>query len=309
MSARRFRRMPALALALTGALVLALPSVAQVYRYKDEHGHWVYTDRPPATGQTAESLALKTDAAPPRIVVEPHSSAGAVEMVAVNECRCVVEFAIRVRGDSGQEQVAKAVVREQSRQVLLEVPASPGLGTIAFEYGYVIGEPGARHEPPGPYRAPFALAQAFKITQAPPDAVTHTDPASRNAVDIAMPVGTPVHAARAGLVINVAHRFFRSGLKLENRSEANFVQILHDDGTTAIYAHLQMDTIRVRPGQRVERGEYLANSGNTGYSSGPHLHFVVVRNAGLRTESVPVVFAGPGGSSVVPHSGNMLTAY
>ena len=58
--------------------------------------------------------------------------------------------------------------------------------------------------------------------------------------------------------------------------------MLHDDGTTAIYAHLQMDTIRVRPGQRVERGEYIANSGNTGFSSGPHLHFVVVRNAGFQ---------------------------
>jgi murein DD-endopeptidase MepM/ murein hydrolase activator NlpD len=124
-----------------------------------------------------------------------------------------------------------------------------------------------------------------------------------------MPVGTAVHAAREGLVINVAHRFFRSGLALEVRDEANFVQILHDDGTTAIYAHLQMDTIRVRPGQRVGRGEYIANSGNTGFSSGPHLHFVVIRNAGLRSESVPVTFAGPGGSSVAPRTGASLTAY
>ncbi len=80
--------------------------------------------------------------------------------------------------------------------------------------------------------------------------------------------------------------------------EANFVQILHDDGTHAIYAHLQLDTVRVKIGQRVARGEYIANSGNTGFSTGPHLHFVVLRNIGLRSESVPVAFAGPGGASV-----------
>jgi len=76
-----------------------------------------------------------------------------------------------------------------------------------------------------------------------------------------------------------------------------------------VYAHLQMNTVRVRPGQRVQRGEYLANSGNTGFSSGPHLHFVVLRNAGLRSESVPVTFAGPGGAAVSPRSGRSLTAY
>jgi murein DD-endopeptidase MepM/ murein hydrolase activator NlpD len=124
-----------------------------------------------------------------------------------------------------------------------------------------------------------------------------------------MPVGSAVHAAREGVVINVAHKFFRGGTTQEMRDEANFVQILHDDGTTAVYAHLQLDTVRVHPGQRVARGEFIANSGNTGYSSGPHLHFVVLRNAGLRSESVPVTFAGPGGTSLAPRTGQVLRAY
>jgi murein DD-endopeptidase MepM/ murein hydrolase activator NlpD len=124
-----------------------------------------------------------------------------------------------------------------------------------------------------------------------------------------MPVGSAVHAAREGMVIDVSFRNFRTGTSPELRSEANYVQVLHDDGTSAVYAHLQMDTVRVRPGQRVARGEYIANSGNTGYSTGPHLHFVVLRNAGLRSESVPVAFAGPGGASVPPRSGRQLTAY
>jgi len=281
----------------------------QVYRYKDASGQWVYTDRPPDGTRAAETMSVGGGAASPRIAVQPRSSAAGVALVAVNECRCVVEFGVKATGGAGAEQAARAVVGPRSEQVLLEVPAPPGAGEIRFDYGYVIGDPAASHQPPGPYRAPFATARSFTVSQAAPDAITHRDAGSRDAVDISMPVGTAVHAAREGLVINVAHKFFRGGTTQEVRDEANFVQVLHDDGTTAIYAHLQLDTVRVRPGQRVSRGEYIANSGNTGYSSGPHLHFVVLRNAGLKSESLPVSFAGAGGAGVTPRTGQALTAY
>jgi murein DD-endopeptidase MepM/ murein hydrolase activator NlpD len=298
----------AVMLAMSG--VAAVPALAQsVYRYKDAQGQWVYTDRPPASRRPPETLTLSASVASPRILVEPRSGANGITLVAINECRCAVEFGIKTRGSDGSEHAGRAVVAPRSEQVLIEVPAPPGTGEIRFDYGYVIGDPASIHTPPGPYRAPFALAQSYTVTQALPDQVTHQDAGSRHAIDIAMPVGSAVHAAREGVVINVAHRFFRGGTTQEVRDEANFVQVLHDDGTTAVYAHLQLDTVRVRPGQRVQRGEYIANSGNTGYSSGPHLHFVVLRNAGLRSESVPVTFAGPGGASVVPRSRESLTAY
>lgn len=297
-------------LVLAMCSLAAQPSSAQpVYRYKDAQGQWVYTDRPPSSRRPAETLLLSTAVASPRILVEPRSGANGIELVAINECRCAVEFGVRTRGSDGSEHAGRAVVAPRSERVLIEVPAPPGTGEIRFDYGYVIGDPAASHAPPGPYRAPFAQAQSFTVTQAPPDQITHKDAGSRNAIDFAMPVGSAVHAAREGVVINVAHKFFRGGTTQEVRDEANFVQILHDDGTTAVYAHLQLDTVRVRPGQRVQSGEYIADSGNTGYSSGPHLHFVVLRNAGLRSESVPVTFAGSAGASVVPRSRGSLTAY
>jgi murein DD-endopeptidase MepM/ murein hydrolase activator NlpD len=301
--------MLAMVLALAAALSVPPASAQQVYRYKDRSGQWVYTDRPPDGQASAQTLSLAGRAPSPRIVVQPRSSAAGVALVAVNECRCIVEFGVKATGADGKQQAARAVVTPGSERVLLEVPAPPGTGEIRFDYGYVIGDPAATHQPPGPYRAPFAAARSFTVTQAPPDAITHRDSGSRDAIDIAMPVGTAVHAARDGLVINVAHKFFRGGTTQEVTDEANFVQILHDDGTTAVYAHLQLNTVRVRPGQRVGRGEYIANSGNTGYSSGPHLHFVVLRNAGLKNESVPVTFAGPGGVAVTARSGQALAAY
>lgn len=294
---------------LVGVVFVGNESPGAAFRYKDASGQWVYTDRPPPPGQASQSVALRRGGSVAlRMTVEPRSTDAGVALVAINECSCVVEFAVKARTLDG-EKLGRATVPPQSEKILLDVAAVDEPSEIHYEYGYVVGEPGAQHRPVQPYRAPFALAQRFQVTQAPPDAVTHVDPSSRNAVDIAMPVGTAIHAAREGLVINVAARHFRSGLKLQNMDEANFVQVMHDDGTHAIYAHLQLDTVRVKPGQRVARGEYLANSGNTGFSSGPHLHLVVLHNVGLRSESVPVTFAGPGGASVTPRSGYALTAY
>jgi len=90
---------------------------------------------------------------------------------------------------------------------------------------------------------------------------------------------------------------------------ANIIRIVHDDGTLSLYAHLNWNSIRVKPGDRVKAGQYIADSGNTGFTSGPHLHFSVQRNAGLEIESLPVVFKGASFDSVVPATGATLTAY
>jgi murein DD-endopeptidase MepM/ murein hydrolase activator NlpD len=139
--------------------------------------------------------------------------------------------------------------------------------------------------------------------------MTHVTPDSLYAVDISMPDGTAVNAAREGTVINVRHDSFRGGAAAAMADQANLIEILHDDGTIAVYGHLHWDSIRVRIGQHVALGEYIADSGNTGFSSGPHLHFAVWRNAGEADVSVPILFAGPGPTALTPVTGMELTAY
>jgi murein DD-endopeptidase MepM/ murein hydrolase activator NlpD len=123
-----------------------------------------------------------------------------------------------------------------------------------------------------------------------------------------MPEGTPVCAARAGVIMDVADDFFEGGRSADRYgTRANYVRVLHSDGTMAVYAHLQGETVRVRVGAKVAAGQVLAHSGNTGYSSGPHLHFAVERNAGMRLESVSFSFREASGRLVEPVTGMHLS--
>jgi murein DD-endopeptidase MepM/ murein hydrolase activator NlpD len=85
-------------------------------------------------------------------------------------------------------------------------------------------------------------------------------------IDIANHIGTPVVAPADGLatVVAVAGKF------------GKMIEIDHGYGLETHYAHLSQTNIR--PGQRVKRGDIIGLMGNTGYSTGPHLHYEVLRN-------------------------------
>jgi len=145
------------------------------------------------------------------------------------------------------------------------------------------------------YLLPFD-ARRFQVTQAPRGRFSHTDAENRDAVDFALAEGTPVLAARAGRVMQVQGNFHENGRDpSRDRERANFIRVLHEDGSMAVYAHLQANGVLVRGGQRVEAGQRIGLSGNTGYSTAPHLHFVVQANRGMQLRSVPVRIVAPQG--------------
>jgi murein DD-endopeptidase MepM/ murein hydrolase activator NlpD len=181
------------------------------------------------------------------------------------------------------------------RRELALATASPVRGdrpmSFSFRRIYSLGDPAARHDDRALYRLPFENGRTFRITQAPGGySTTHDSPDTRHAVDIAMPVGTRVVAARGGVVVENVRDFHEGGPDVAFLKQANLVRILHDDGTWGEYAHLLRRSSPLVPGQRIETGDFVGLSGNSGYTSGPHLHFVVKRNGGDDDVSVPIRF-------------------
>lgn len=308
------------AILASAALMLVVSGVASsqsMYKYRGDDGEWIYSDRPPDDEAMIEVRDLEVSKSVGTVDVTHGFVGQSVELTAHNEFYAPVELTLQIKTIQGlqyphPDQEMRWVLPPRSDTPLftlnlLENSAPPFL---EYQFKYLAGDPSARHRPGGGYRAPFAVASNYPITQAFPEIATHTTLDSQYAVDLAMPIGTDIFAARDGVVFDVASNNFTAGLDPKRDGpNANVVRVMHDDGTYAVYAHLNTNTIRVRPGDRVRRGEYIADSGNTGFSSGPHLHFAVLRNAGMRIESVPVTFTTADSNNVVPSTGAILTAH
>ena len=296
------------------ALLSAPVCADSVYKYRDENGNWVFADKRPEGGEEFKREArASTLSGTPEVQIKRISGDGFIELIADNNCHCPAEVAVllteidNVYAPAGSP--AKVVVPARGSAPIMQVKPQGNATEWSFNYDvvYVFGDPDAQADENWVYRPPFAPAGEFLITQAFPDQITHVTIDSAHAIDIAMPEQSGVYAAREGTVIAVTHKNFRGGADWgKYGAEANVVKILHDDGTIAVYAHLSWDSIRVRPGQRVVEGEFIATSGNTGFSTGPHLHFAVLRNRGLRIESVQLRFKDGQGGVTRPRSGSML---
>ena len=277
-----------------------------------KNGAIVFSDKPPAGDQEFETKSrVSRSTAPPSVRIRLEQSGDRLDLWADNACHCPAEIALQLTGgsyaDVEPDSAVRGVIPALGSARVMSLKSTDGGAEPAFRFGFIFGDPEATHTPRDGYRPPFAADREFRVSQAFPDAITHVTADSRYAIDLEMPERTDIYAARDGIVVEVAHSNFRGGADFgKYGAEANVVKILHDDGSFALYAHLSWDSIRVQVGDRVERGQFIAASGNTGFSTGPHLHFVVVRNEGLRTVSVPVVFTDGRGGLVTAQTGRYL---
>ena len=122
------------------------------------------------------------------------------------------------------------------------------------------------------YNLPYQKGLQFTIEQGYNGSFSHQN---ENALDFNMPIGTEILAAREGIVVDVVDTFIGACLNVACKKKANYVLIAHADGTFANYAHIQYHGAKVAVGTVVGKGDLIAVSGNTGYTKGPHLHFVV----------------------------------
>lgn len=223
------------------------------------------------------------------------------ELIAENDGPAPITVHVTLTGEnyaSDRNWPLSVVVPPQTAMPLGRVfsaDKSVGGYNFLFRYSHHFGRMDAVHDANAVYRLPFLEGQTYAITQAYGGRLTsHNNRENLYAIDFAMPVGTAVVAARAGVVIDATLRHQEGGYDVRFLDKANTVAIVHDDGTVAEYAHLSPGVELVRVGQRVAAGELLGYSGNTGYSSGPHLHFIVskpsLNDGKIARESVPVVF-------------------
>lgn len=296
--------------ALTWLFALAIAAIAgprvadaaKVYRWTDRDGVSHYGDHVPqqahATG-SARRVAIPQDPSP-MAALRTTPVAGGYQALADNRLAGPVEVSLRfARNHNIQAQPSlptRTVVPGRATAVVASlgvVDPSQG-GDFELRMDAVPGDPRARPrdvEYVLPLRgAPLQIDQSFG------GSFSHNDDQNRHALDFAAPIGTPVLAAREGVVMEVEDGFGRAGLdRGRDGGRANLIRLLHEDGAMSVYAHLKVDGVLVRTGQRVRAGQQIGLSGNTGFTTGPHLHFVVQVNRGMRLQSIPFRMRGPDG--------------
>jgi murein DD-endopeptidase MepM/ murein hydrolase activator NlpD len=300
--------------ALCAALLLAAPALATtVFKYRDADGVWHYSDQRPAAGTGHAQLEVlqlfgSTPAQQRTVRIERRGDPATPALYAVNENHAPVQLKLDLKRLDNLRPAGLAPGRSLPDHFL--VPArgelrlvalqrvGPGSTGLDYDYRWQLGDPAAQPDANYAYLAPIPTSGSFRVTQSFNGGFSHRGDSGRYAVDIAMPVGTAVRAARGGLVISVTDQHIGGGNSPGYRDQTNSVYVMHDDGTFGVYAHLRHRSALVKPGQRVERGQILAQSGNTGYSTAPHLHFAVLRNAGMKWRSIPFEMASGSGIGV-----------
>ncbi|MBI5115076.1 M23 family metallopeptidase [Candidatus Poribacteria bacterium] len=177
----------------------------------------------------------------------------------------------------------------------------------SYEWHYRLGNIDARHDDGFNYRLPFEEGRKVWVTQGFDGKFSHQGE-WRYSIDWRVPEGTAVHAARKGTVVATQSRYSEGGPTTEFEEKANYVVVAHDDGTLGFYVHLKKDGVVVSVGERIREGRLIGYSGNTGYSTVPHLHFSVYKpKDGWKTESIPIRFRTEEGSGITLEEGKEYT--
>ncbi|MDH4558774.1 DUF4124 domain-containing protein [Pseudomonas sp. BN417] len=281
-------------LSLVLLLGASLPAAAlTIYKYTDANGVVTYTDKAVAGAKVFVFRDRMVERLDLSVKLETKKHAAGETLLLRNELFAPVEVELRIEqaeNVSGvPDQPIRWVLAPRSSMRMATLAAADASRPMRYKpkLRYALGDPRLQ---PVLYRYPLPWQGGpFRLTQGANGRYSHFTPKGRYALDIAMPEGTPIVAARSGMVVKIENDQSGRG----NNPSGNFVRILHDDGTMGVYLHLMRGSVQVREGQQVAMGERIARSGNTGNSTGPHLHFVIQRNIGLALESIPFDFAQP----------------
>lgn len=149
-------------------------------------------------------------------------------------------------------------------------------------------------------KLPFSEGTRYTVYQGNHGSFSHSG-LNDYAWDFGMPEGTPVCAAAQGKVVRVKQDSGLGGTTLRDFALANTIIIDHGNGYFTQYLHLKQNSAFVKEGEVVQGGQVIALSGNTGFSSTPHLHFQVQDATG---QSLPAAFLDVPGDGIPRHGGS-----
>ncbi len=160
----------------------------------------------------------------------------------------------------------------------------PNKGKYSFKYTYkwTLGDAYAEHNDSYIYTLPYEKGKSHNVIQGYNDTFTHFGDLAYS-IDWIMDEGTPICAARNGIVVDVIDHWSKGGEDKSLYNKSNHIIIKHNDNTIASYLHIKHNGSVVSIGQEVKAGELIGYSGNVGYSTTPHLHFHVSK-ATLKAE-------------------------
>jgi murein DD-endopeptidase MepM/ murein hydrolase activator NlpD len=149
------------------------------------------------------------------------------------------------------------------------------------------------------YTLPVPRGSNYRILQGYNGSFSHYRDYNRYAIDFAMPVGDTIYSVRDG---EVGYLFEDSDIGGNHEAYLNYsntIMIVHEDGTVAQYSHLQKDGVLVELGQQVRAGQPIGISGETGFVSGAHLHFNLMKPTPSELVSIPLNFEQHPGETLI----------
>ncbi len=280
--------------------------LAEIYKYKDSSGKWTFSDKKPeliAPANIEEIKYAKTKQKFTRPSLDVEADGRYITYRVRNPFHAMVQCFLRFDDDKDVKRVSKMIAAD-STKVLYKSESNKR--KRAYDFWCVIGDP--KSQPlTSLVLPPFLDFKPMRISQGFKGKFSHHRQPSLYAVDIGMPVSTKIVAVKKGVVISTKDDYAVAGVSSPFFfDKANYVDIMHDDGSYAIYAHLLLGSVKVKKGQAVDAGQVIGLSGNTGYSTGPHLHFAIRHNARGRTKSIPFKFTQPNKKAVTPKRGVWL---
>lgn len=234
-----------------------------------------------------------------------------LELRAANRQAYPITYSIRVRAPLADEKRSRAfsgTLLGGESASLITLPDRGEKDAVRLSCNWTIGSRNAVHNDDHLYLLPYADGTSYRVLQGFGSKFSHRG-TEQYAVDFKMKEGTAVHAARGGVVVRVEESNSKGCWEDGCGAYANFIVVLHDDGTTGEYYHLQQNGALVEAGERVTAGQKIGLSGNTGHTALPHLHFAVYRATNnARSQSLPISFLSSDGVVYQPRRGHHYLA-